>query len=133
MPQERWDGVITLFGVLLVVTVVGAAASYTHQALTTTACVRAVSKLRARAFEHLIRVELSELQRIGAIESVARINRDTGKLQGGFQVLVGKAVTQFARGFGAFTAALVLEWRLTLFAVVVTPPLFFAPLMWYGI
>ena len=40
--------------------------------------------------------------------------------------MVGKAVTQVARGFGAFAAALVLEWRLTVFAVVVTPPLFIA-------
>jgi ABC-type multidrug transport system fused ATPase/permease subunit len=47
-------------------------------------------------------------------------------LQRGFQVLVGKSVTQAARGFGAFAAALVLEWRLTLFAVVVAPPLAFA-------
>ena len=42
-------------------------------------------------------------------------------LQLGFQVLVGKSVTQAARGFRAVRAALVLEWRLTLFAVVVVP------------
>ena len=123
VPEETWAGVLTLFGVLLVVTVVGSAASYAHQALTTTACVRAISRIRGRVYGRLIRLELSELQRLGAIESVSRITRDTTLLQRGFQVLVGKSVTQAARGFGAFAAALVLEWRLTLFAVVVAPPL----------
>ena len=74
-------------------------------------------------YARLIRLELSELQGLGAIESVSRITRDTTLLQLGFKVLVGKSVTQAARGFGAFAAALVLEWRLTLFAVVVAPPL----------
>ena len=126
VPEETWSGVLTLFGVLLVVTVAGSAASYAHQALTTTACVRAISRIRGRVYGRLIRLELSELQRLGAIESVSRITRDTTLLQRGFQVLVGKSVTQAARGFGAFAAALVLEWRLTLFAVVVAPPLAFA-------
>ena len=125
VPEETWAGVLTLFGVLLVVTVVGSASSYAHQALTTTACVRAISRIRGRVYGRLIRLELSDLQRLGAIESVSRITRDTTLLQRGFQVLVGKSVTQAARGFGAFAAALVLEWRLTLFAVVVAPPLAF--------
>ena len=123
VPEEAWSGVLTLFGMLLVITVVGSAASYAHQALTTTACVRAISRIRGRVYGRLIRLELSELQELGAIESVSRITYDTGLLQRGFQVLVGKSVTQAARGFGAFAAALVLEWRLTLFAVVVAPPL----------
>ena len=126
VPEEAWSGVLTLFGMLLVITVVGSAASYAHQALTTTACVRAISRIRGRVYGRLIRLELSELQELGAIESVSRITRDTTLLQRGFQVLVGKSVTQAARGFGAFAVALVLEWRLTLFAVVVAPPLAFA-------
>ena len=125
IPEETWGGVLTLFGVLLVVTVVGSAASYAHQALTTTACVRAISRIRGRVYGRLVRLELSELQQLGAIESVSRITRDTTLLQRGFQVLVGKSVTQAARGLGAFAAALVLEWRLTLFAVLVAPPLAF--------
>ncbi len=44
VPEETWAGVLTLFGVLLVVTVVGSASSYAHQALTTTACVRAIRR-----------------------------------------------------------------------------------------
>ena len=111
VAEERCLGVLSVLGVLLVVTVVGAAASYAHQALTTTAGVRASSRIRGRVYGRRIRLELSELQRLGAIESVSRITRDTTLLQRGFQVLVGKSVTQAARGFGAFAAALVLEWR----------------------
>ena len=107
VPEETWAGVLTLFGVLLVVTVVGSAASYAHQALTTTACVRAISRIRGRVYARLIRLELSELQGLGAIESVSRITRDTTLLQRGRHPRAAKLLPAAAKPVADATGFLI--------------------------
>ena len=123
VPTDTWDGVLVLFASLLVLTAIGSLANYGHQALVLSVCVRSASRLRSLVFTRLMGLDLAQLQKLGAIEAVSRITRDASALQKGFQVLIGKSVTQIARGIGAFCAALFIDWKLAALAILVAPPI----------
>jgi ABC-type multidrug transport system fused ATPase/permease subunit len=59
----------------------------------------------------------------GASEFVSRVTRDSAELQRGLVALTGKAVAQATKGAAAFLAAIWLDWRITLVALIAVPVL----------
>ena len=123
LPADPFDGVVTLFVLLAAMTVVGAAANFGHQYLSLTLCTRVVAGIRHDIFKHVVNLPLGPVVARGPSELVSRVTRDSVALQGGLVALTGKALAQVTKGAAAFLAAVWLDWRITVIALVAVPAL----------
>jgi ABC-type multidrug transport system fused ATPase/permease subunit len=123
LPTDPFDGVVALFALLAAMTVLGAAANFGHQYLSLTLCTRIVANIRHDIFKHVVNLPLSTVVARGPSELVSRVTRDSGALQGGLVALTGKALAQVTKGAAAFLAAIWLDWRITLVALIAVPAL----------
>jgi ABC-type multidrug transport system fused ATPase/permease subunit len=124
LPRGRFEAVVWVIAGLGVLTVIGGAANFGHAFLSLTVVQRTVAGIRREAFHRVLRLPLKDVVGQGATDKISRIVNDTGVLESGFSALLSKAVSQFFRGIAAFVAAFVIEWRLTLGAIVVAPLLY---------
>ena len=121
LPSDPMDGVVLVLIALGVLTILGALANFGHQFCSQTMAIRAIARIRLDAFRHAIEMPLAVVFRFGPSELVSRINKDAQALQKGFDTLLGKTVAQVAKGIAAFLVAILIDWRLTLIAVVLGP------------
>jgi subfamily B ATP-binding cassette protein MsbA len=123
LPTEPYASVVLAMLALGLLTAVGASANYLHQMVSMTVCARTVAQIRLEVFRHAIHLPLGEVNRQGPTEFTSRVLRDTGDLRGGFESLTSKTLAQVTKGFAAFVAALIFDWRLVLVSIVVGPVL----------
>jgi len=123
LPLDPFDGVVLIMIGILVLTVFGATANFLHQWCSLTLVTKVTAAIRLEAFRHVIHLPLSTVIRRGPAELVSRVNKDSVELQRGFLALTSKALAQLTKGCAAFLAAVWFDWRLTLVAILVSPPL----------
>jgi ABC-type multidrug transport system fused ATPase/permease subunit len=123
LPTDRMGGVTVLLGALVLLTFVGATANFLHEFLAARVAARAVAGVRQEAFRAAIHLPLSTVVQRGPAEFTARIVRDAAELQRGFMVLTSRSVAQISKGLAAFGAAVLIDWRLTIGALLVAPPM----------
>jgi ATP-binding cassette, subfamily B, bacterial MsbA len=121
LPVDRFEGVVFLIGALALLTIVGAAANFMHQHLSITLAARTIARTRLEAFAHVVHLPLATVLTRGPTEFIARIIRDTAELQSGLIALTSRALADVTKGLAAFTVAVIIEWRLTMVAMVVAP------------
>ena len=121
LPTDPFEGVVLVLTSVGVLTILGALANFGHQFCSLTISIVTVTRVRLDAFRHAIEMPLGEVFRFGPSEMVSRINKDAMALQAGFNTLLGKSVAQVSKGIAAFTVAIIVDWRLTLIAVVLGP------------
>jgi len=123
LPTDPLEGVGLIMGGLIVLTIFGATANFLHQFLTGSVVARTVAGVRLEAFRHVISLPLGTVVSRGAAELTSRITRDCVELQHGLQALLGRSVAQITRGLAGLGAAIWFDWRLTLAAFLVAPPI----------
>jgi ABC-type multidrug transport system fused ATPase/permease subunit len=123
LPESPLAGVAWIMGALLLLTLVGATANFLHQYLAASAIVRTIARVRLEIFRHVVALPLSQIVRRGPAEVISRINRDSAELMGGMTALLGRSVAQVTKGLAGLAAAVWFDWRLTLAALVIAPPI----------
>ncbi len=123
LPTDPLEGVALLMGGLVVLTIFGATANFLHQYLAGSVVARTVARIRLEAFRHVISLPLGTVVARGPAELTSRITRDCVELQHGLQALLGRSVAQITRGLAGLGAAIWFDWRLTLAAFLVAPPI----------
>ncbi|MEM1330759.1 MAG: ABC transporter ATP-binding protein [Planctomycetota bacterium] len=123
-PEGTFTSVVVLVGGLGVLTILGGIANFLHQFFALNAVFRGVANIRRKAFRHMLRAPLSRIVTGGPSDMISRIVGDTNALAGGFSALLGKGVAQVSKGVAGLIAAFVLDWRLTLFALIIAPILY---------
>jgi subfamily B ATP-binding cassette protein MsbA len=121
LPGDPFEGVVLVLVAVGVLTIFGALANFGHQFCSLTISIVTVTRIRLDAFRHAIEMPLGEVFRFGPSEIVSRINKDAMALQSGFTTLLGKSVAQVTKGMASFAVAVIVDWRLTLIAVVLGP------------
>ena len=124
LPTTPWNTVIAVLILLGLLTILGAAANFLHQFLSLTVIQRTMAHIRREAFHRVLRFPLKTVVALGPTESTSRILVDSANLEIGLTSLLSKAISQILKGAAAFAAALFLEWRLTLGAVILAPVLY---------
>jgi len=123
LPAGRFETVVWLIGGLVILTILGALANFTHTWIALTISTRTIADIREEAYRRVIRLPLAGL--VGrTTDTISRILIDARTLEHGFTALTGKAVAQLTKGIAAFAAALLIDWKLTLTALFVAPVLF---------
>lgn len=123
LPADPFASVVLLFAGIALLTVFGATANFLHQWCSLTLATRTTAAIRLEAFRHAVHLPLGVVVRRGPAELVSRINKDSVELQRGFVALTSKALAQVTKGVAAFAAAIYFDWRLTLVAIVLAPPI----------
>jgi len=123
LPQEPFETVVVLVLALGALTVFGATANFLHAYFALTASTQAVASVRRDAFRTVVHLPLGGV--VGRTQqAISRILHDSTMLLSGFNSLTSKAVASITKGVAALGAAIVIEWRLTLAALVVAPLLY---------
>lgn len=123
LPTDPLEGVTLLMGGLIALTILGATANFLHQFLTGSVVARTIARVRLEAFQHVISLPLGTVVSRGPAELTSRITRDCVELQHGLQALLGRSVAQITKGLAGLGAAIWFDWRLTLAAFLVAPPI----------
>ncbi|MFM7050623.1 MAG: ABC transporter ATP-binding protein, partial [Planctomycetota bacterium] len=123
LPSDRFAGVAWVLAALCALSVVGAVTNFLQLYCSLTLATATVAEIRLEAFRHALRLPFSTVLRRGPTEIVSRIVRDTAELERGMTALTSKALAQCAKGVAAFVAAVWVDWRITIAAVVMAPAL----------
>jgi ABC-type multidrug transport system fused ATPase/permease subunit len=124
LPPGEFTAVAWIMAGLGVLTLLGGVANFLHAFLSLTVVQRTVANIRREAFHRVLRMPLKDVVAGGSADRVSRIVGDTQSLESGFNAMLSKALAQVTKGGAAFAAALFLEWRLTIVAVLVAPVLY---------
>ena len=94
---------------------------FIQEFLSNKASLSAVNDIRRELYDHALRAPLSYFGKTGTGDITSRIVGDCGQLQEGFRTLLGRAVQEPIFAVFAFAFALWIDWRLTLFVIVMAP------------
>jgi ABC-type multidrug transport system fused ATPase/permease subunit len=123
LPTGQFDAVLWLICALIGLTIVGAFANYLHSYLALTVSTQTVAEVRDEVFKRVLHLPLLDLQG-RTNDTVSRLLTDANLLQRGLTALTGKAVAQVTKGVFALVAAFVIDWRLSISAMLVSPLLY---------
>ncbi|MFO0830417.1 MAG: ABC transporter ATP-binding protein [Phycisphaerales bacterium] len=125
MPaNDPFAGLVWIMGGLIVLTVVGALATFAHSYLSLTIVNATVTAVRRRAYRAVLRAPLREVVQRGPTDAISRIVNDSSRLTDGLNVLLSKTLLQAAKGVAGLGAALWFSWKVTLVALLVAPLLY---------
>ena len=121
LPPEPFNAVAMIMAGIGILTILGATANFLHQYFALELTTKVVTRIRLNTFRHVLEMRLRDIQARGPAELISRINKDTQGLQQGYLALTSKGIAQVTKGFAAFVAAVLFDWRLTIVAVIVAP------------
>lgn len=123
MPTGRFEGIVAVLVGVMILTMIGSFSKFVHGYFAMSAGIRTVAHLRQHAFEHLIHLPMRTVVATGTSDRMSRIVKDTNRLRNGFNALSTKAVGESLKGIAALCVAVLLNWQLTLIAIVGAPVL----------
>lgn len=83
---------------------------------------RIVNNLRIKVYEHLHRLDLAFFSNTRLGEITSRLTNDVTAIRNAVTQNVSEMITMSISLFGSFALMLYLNWRLTLFIVIILPP-----------
>lgn len=124
LPTDTFDSLLWIMGVLFVLTLIGATATFLHQYIALTVVNRTITAVRQRAYRATLRAPLRVIITRGPSDAISRIVNDTTQLANGLNILLSKTILALAKGVGSFIAAFIVNWRVSLVALLVMPLLY---------
>jgi ABC-type multidrug transport system fused ATPase/permease subunit len=121
LPAGKFQGFVLVLVAIAMLTMIGCLARYVHELMSITIASRATQVWRNRCYRHLIRVPMNRLGQTGSADYVSRIANDTRGVEAGYQTILGKPLHESFKAAGALAAALLMNWKLAIFAVVAAP------------
>ncbi|MCC6682775.1 MAG: ABC transporter ATP-binding protein [Phycisphaeraceae bacterium] len=122
IPQSLFASFVTVLSAVLVLTLIGSFGRYLHELLTITAVQRLAMIWRGRLFDRMLFAPLGALgeQEEGS-GFASRLIVDINVLIRGQLAILSKAVAEVIKGASALCVALLLDWVLTLLALIAAP------------
>ncbi|MBA4029111.1 MAG: hypothetical protein C0475_08270 [Planctomyces sp.] len=124
LPTEPFAAVVALMAALGALTVWGTVVNYAHAHAAMTVVARFARDLRQRVHAHAVRLSVSDVGRLGATNLGVHVVNDAGQVAAGLGALLNKTLIQVSKAAGALAMALVLDYRVTLAALIVAPLLY---------
>ena len=121
IPEDRFDTFALLLGLLFAVAVVKGVFSWTQEVLVGSIVQRCVMRIRMDAFRHVLRLDTQTVNAAGGNDLLARLTNDSETLVTGLGVLSVRLIREPLKAVACVGFALILNWRLTLLAVLVVP------------
>ena len=121
LPSSPVGAVACLMLGILLLTIFSNTLRFLQEYWSNKAALSAVNDVRRDLYDHVLRVPTGYFGLRGTGDVTSRIVNDAMQLQEGFRTLLGRAVQEPIFAFFAFTVALIIDWRLTLFMILAAP------------
>ena len=121
LPTNRVQLVALFFAGIAVLATIGNVIRYIYEYLSDRCAIYAVNDVRRALYDHALHLPLSYYGNQGTSEITSRLAQDCQALQEGFKILLGQTLLEMIRAVLAFAAAILLDWRLTIFIVLFAP------------
>jgi ABC-type multidrug transport system fused ATPase/permease subunit len=125
LPTGRLAGFALVMGVIFVLSIIGTTATFVREFAAITLAFRASMQWRGRLFRRLVDVPIETLLRDGGSDRITRVLLDTRIMSGGYQMLLGRSLGEILGMMAALTVALVINWSLTMIALITVPVIVF--------
>lgn len=123
LSDDRFDTFALLLGLLFVVAVFKGIFSWTQEVLVGSVVQRCVMRIRKDAFRHILKLDSQTMNVAGSNDMLSRLTNDSETLANGLGVLAVRLIREPLKAVACVGFAFVLNWRLTLLAVLVVPVL----------
>jgi ABC-type multidrug transport system fused ATPase/permease subunit len=124
LPADRFSAIVWIMVGMAILTVLGAVMTFTHAFLSLTIVQRTVADIRRETFHRVLRLPLKDIVTVGAADKVSRIIADAAALESGLNSLISKSVSQSFKGVAFLIAAMYIEWKMSLGAIILGPGLY---------
>lgn len=121
MPTDGFHSFILIAVIIAVLTILGSVGRYLHQIEIITITQHLAVRWRDRLFSRLIYAPVDHFLGHAASDHASRIIVDTNVLARGHQAILGRAVAEGLKALVGVGVAFLLEWKLTLLAMIATP------------
>jgi len=121
VPRDPFWAFALVMVIVAVLSIVGSTGRFIHEMVTLTIVHRAGRVWRGRLFRRLIHAPIVQVLRTGTADHISRVAIDVRVMGVGHQAILGRAIANIFNGVAAFVGALILDWQLTLLALVGTP------------
>jgi len=119
VPEDPFQGFAIVIGVVCLLSVVGAIGRYVHVLSMGAVTMHAGMRLRRHVYRHIVQAPLAAVVSQSASDRLSRILTDIHHLQRAYLLMTGRTIEWIFRAFAALTAAAVLKFSMTIFAIVV--------------
>jgi subfamily B ATP-binding cassette protein MsbA len=123
-PERPLYAIAAAFGIIAVVTMVGNVIRFFQEYLSDRAGILAVRDIRRHLYDHVLHVPMSFFGQKGTSDVTSRLVQDAQGLQEGFRLVLGQSIQEPIKVLFAFSLALFLSWKLTLFIILFGPIMF---------
>lgn len=120
-PEQKLRALATILIALVFVAVVANLCRYYGEVLVASAVLRSLMQLRAVLYQRVLALPMSYFAGQPTADIVTRFVQDMQELQRGLITLFGKFIREPLRVAFLLSWALLVDWRITLLAMLVTP------------
>jgi len=113
-PKNQVRAVIAIMIVMLIITAIRCIAKYYQDYMGQKIVQTAVNHLRDDVFTHLTRMPVSGFPNERPSDTISRIVRDAATMSSALKVMLGKALREPMNALFMLSAAMVLNWKLSL-------------------
>ncbi len=121
LPTDPFIAFCSVLGVILVLTGIGNVARFVHEWLTLTVVMRTAMFWRGKLMRKLLHSPFDQLLGNGRSENLVRILNDTNVLAAALRIIFGRAAGELLKACAGLTTAFMINWKLTLLAMVGAP------------
>ncbi|HTV48421.1 MAG TPA: ABC transporter ATP-binding protein [Phycisphaerae bacterium] len=121
LPQDPMMSLLTVFGALVVLCIVGSTFRYFQGYLSGTLAAKMIIDLRRRMYEKVMLLPISHFNKRGTSQLVSNMVQDTYYLSNGLTILLGRTILEPAKAIAVAIMAIWVDWKLFLATVVLFP------------
>lgn len=121
VPEDKFDTLALILGVLLVATIIKALCMLAEETLVGSVVQLTVMGLRKACFRRVLRLDYQTLARQGTPELMSRFTYDMETLAQGLSLLGGKIIREPLKATACVGFAFWVNWRLTLLSMLFFP------------
>jgi subfamily B ATP-binding cassette protein MsbA len=131
IPVHPVGAIAAVFGVMLLLAVVGNFVRFYQEYFSDKAAILAVNDIRRKLYDHVLHIPVGFFGLKGTSDVTSRLVQDAQGLQDGFKTVLGQSIQEPIKAALAFGLALWFDWQLTMF-IVLFGPLMFAIIKKFG-
>ena len=125
VPEDKFDTIIAILGILLVATLLKGLFTYFQELLVGSVVQLTVNAIRQACFRSALRLDYQSLHRIGESSLMSRMTNDIEQMTATIRIFGVSLVREPMKAAGCIVVAFYINWRLTLLTVTVVPLLGF--------
>lgn len=119
--SKKMQSVIVIIIVMSFVTLLRCTARFYQTYLAEKVVLISITNLRQDIFSHAMHMPVGFFSSHGTSDTISRIMTDVDQSRKGIKVLLGKTLREPLKGLGTLTAAMWLNWQLTLIFITAAP------------